>query len=171
MRQAGERRGSREVVPPRARDGSENPDAASGLGLLLANAGRTGEARRLFEQAIALQRDDAFAINNLGVLYINMGLVNDPIAAFQYGIRLAPDDDTLYLNLARVRFRMADMDKARDTMRALLARKPDDSVATKTLQQLGGTMIPLLWFFLPPIIMPRRSRGRSPNPAACWRSV
>ena len=44
-------------------------DAANGLGLLLAQQGKTGEARRLFELAISIRRDDSSAINNLAVLY------------------------------------------------------------------------------------------------------
>ena len=115
----------------------QNSDAANGLGLLLAKQGRNDEARKLFQLAISVKRDDASAINNLGVLYMNMGQVNDAIAAFEYGIRVAPDDDTVYLNLARVWVRMGEVEKARNTMRALLARKPDNPVATKALQELA----------------------------------
>ena len=45
--------------------------------------GRNDEARKLFEQAISIRRDDSSAINNLGVLYVNMGQMNDAVAAFQ----------------------------------------------------------------------------------------
>ena len=111
-------------------------DAANKLGLLLAQAGRTDEARKLFEQAIALQRDDASAINNLGVLYANLGQANDAIAAFQYGIQVAPDVDILYLNLSRALIRLGERDKARETMRQLLARKPGYPLAEKALREL-----------------------------------
>jgi tetratricopeptide (TPR) repeat protein len=116
---------------------AENADAANGLGLLLAKQGRNDEARKLFELAISVRRDDASAINNLGVLYINMGQVNDAIAAFEYGIRVAPDDDTVYLNLARILVRRGEFEKARNTMRALLARKPNDAAAIKALEELA----------------------------------
>ena len=112
-------------------------DAANGLGLLLAQRGQTGEARKLFELAISIRRDDSSAVNNLGVLYLNMGQVNDAIAAFQYGLQVAPDDDLLYLNLARVWVQKGERDKAREIMRALLARKPDSRIASKGLEQLG----------------------------------
>ncbi len=114
----------------------KNSDAANSLGLLLAKQGHTDEARTLFEQAISVRRDDAAAINNLGVLYLNTGQTNDAIAAFEYGIRVAPDEDILYLNLARVRVRMGDREKAREVMSALLARKPGNSVAVKALKEL-----------------------------------
>jgi tetratricopeptide (TPR) repeat protein len=114
-----------------------NGDAANGLGLLLAKQGQTGDARKLFELAISVRRDDSSAINNLGVLYLNMGQVNDAIAAFQYGLQVAPDDDLLYLNLARIWVQKGERDKAREIMRALLARKPDSRIASKGLEQLG----------------------------------
>ena len=110
--------------------------AANGLGLLLAQTGHTDEARHLFEQAISVRRDDTSAINNLAVLYANAGQTNDAIAAFEYGIKVAPDDDTLYLNLARTWVRLGDREKAREVMRALLARKPGLPLAQKALKEL-----------------------------------
>ncbi|MGO9232368.1 MAG: FG-GAP-like repeat-containing protein [Bryobacteraceae bacterium] len=111
-------------------------DAANRLGLLLAKAGRTDEARRWLEQAISIRRDDASAINNLAVLYMNTGQNNDAVAAFQYGIEVAPDEDILYLNLARAWLRMGEREKARDTMRRLLARKPGLALAERALKEL-----------------------------------
>jgi tetratricopeptide (TPR) repeat protein len=83
-----------------------------------------------------VQRDDASAINNLGVLYANLGQANDAIAAFQYGIQVAPDVDILYLNLSRAWVRLGERDKAREVMRALLARKPGYALAEKALREL-----------------------------------
>ena len=115
---------------------------------MLAKQGNTGEARKLFEQAISIRRDDASAINNLGVLYLNIGQANDAIAAFQYGIQVAPDDDILYMNLARIWVRLGERDKARDVMRELLARKPDSAAAQKGLKELETAMIVLFCFML-----------------------
>jgi len=50
---------------------------------------------------------------------------------------VAPDDDSVYLNLARVWVRVGNFEKARNTMRALLARKPNDTAALKALAELG----------------------------------
>lgn len=116
----------------------KNAEAPDKLGLLLAKQGRTEEARKLFELAISLQRDNASAINNLGVLYLNTGQVDDAVAAFQYGIRVAPDAEMLYLNLGRVWVRMGEREKAREIMRALLARKPDNTMAERALKELEG---------------------------------
>jgi tetratricopeptide (TPR) repeat protein len=117
---------------------AKNADAPDKLGLLLAKQGRNEEARKLFELAISLQRDNASAINNLGVLYLNTGQTNDAIAAFQYGIRMSPDAEMLYLNLGRVWVRLGEREKAREIMRALLARKPDNAVAQRALKELEG---------------------------------
>ncbi len=117
---------------------ASSTDAPDKLGLLLAKRGRTEEARKLFELAISVQRDNASAINNLGVLYLNSGQVNDAVAAFEYGIRVAPDAEMLYLNLGRVWVKMGEREKARDVMRALLARKPDNTIAQRALKELEG---------------------------------
>jgi FimV-like protein len=113
-----------------------NADAANGLGLLFAKQGRNAEARKLFELAISVRRNDSSAINNLGVLFLNIGQPNDAIAAFQYGIQVAPDDDILYLNLARIWVQMGDREKAREIMRQLLARKPQNAMAQRALKEL-----------------------------------
>ena len=117
---------------------SRNGDAANGLGLLLAKQGRTDEARKLFELAISIRHDNSSAINNLAVLYITIGQTSDAIAAFQYGIQVAPDDEMLYINLARIWVTMGDREKARDLMRALLARNPDSAVAQRALKDLAA---------------------------------
>jgi Flp pilus assembly protein TadD len=83
-------------------------------GCQLAQQNRTVEARQLFQQAIAVRRDHAGAINNLGVLYSQMNQVNDAIAGFQYGIGVAPTIQP-YLNLARLYVRLQERNKARHT--------------------------------------------------------
>ena len=114
----------------------KNPDAANGLGLMLAKRGQTGEAKSLFEQAIEERRDYGSAINNLGVLYMNTGQINDAVAAFRYGVEAAPDEEILYLNLARIYARQNQKEKARDVMQQLLARKPGNPTAERALREL-----------------------------------
>ena len=97
---------------------------------------RTDEARKLFELAISVRRDDSSAINNLAVLYMNTGRTSDAIAAFRYGIQVAPDEDILYLNLSRTLIRTGERDKARDVMRELLDRKPGSPLALRALKEL-----------------------------------
>ena len=115
---------------------SRNGDAANGLGLLLAKQGRTDEARKLFEQAISIRRDDSSAINNLAVLYMNIGQVNDAVSAFQYGIQVVPDDELLYMNLARIWVQSGNRDRAREVLRQLLERKPDNAAAQRAMRAL-----------------------------------
>jgi tetratricopeptide (TPR) repeat protein len=116
----------------------KSADAADQLGLALAAQDRAAEAKECFERAISLDREHAGAINNLGVLYVKLGQTNDAIAAFRYGLDAVPDDDTVYLNLGRLYLSLGQRDKARDVMQRLLARKPNDPVALRALQELDS---------------------------------
>lgn len=113
-----------------------NAEAANGLGLLFAKEGQTEEARKLFEQAIGERRDYGMAINNLGVLYLETGKANEALAAYQYGIQVAPDEDILYLNLGRIYARQGQIERAREVMQRLLARKPGNQIAERALREL-----------------------------------
>lgn len=113
-----------------------NAEAANGLGLLFAKEGHSDEARKLFEQAIAERRDYGMAINNLGVLYLETGKANEALAAYEYGIRVAPDEDILYLNLGRIYARQGQIERAREVMQRLLARKPGSQIAERALREL-----------------------------------
>jgi tetratricopeptide (TPR) repeat protein len=115
---------------------SSAADAATQLGLLLVRQNRLDEAREAFQKAITAQRDHVWAINNLGVLYMQMHKVEDAVAAFKYGIEVAPEDEISYLNLARVYAREGDRMKAREVLRQLLARKPSNAAAIKSLREL-----------------------------------
>ena len=108
------------------------------MGLALAKQGQPDEAKKYFEQAIALKRDYAGAINNLGVLYIQQGKTNDAVAAFEYGISVAPQDEMIYLNLGRVYAQQGQLDRARQLMQQLLERRPDSVTAKRALQELNG---------------------------------
>jgi tetratricopeptide (TPR) repeat protein len=114
----------------------KNADAANGLGLMLAKQAHFDEAKQLFQRAIEDRPDFASAINNLGVLYLNTGKADDAVAAFEYGLKVAPDEDILYLNLGRVYARQGQMERARDVMQRLLARKPGSTVAERALREL-----------------------------------
>ncbi|HEX6544937.1 MAG TPA: FG-GAP-like repeat-containing protein [Bryobacteraceae bacterium] len=114
----------------------KNADAANGLGLMLAKQAHYDEAKQLFQRAIEDRPDFASAINNLGVLYLNTGKSDDAVAAFEYGLKVAPDEDILYLNLGRVYARQGQMERARDVMQRLLARKPGNTLAERALREL-----------------------------------
>ena len=114
------------------------PDAANQMGLLKVRQNRPAEAKKWFERAIEQQREHSGAINNLGVLYMQLGQSKDAVAAFEFGIQQAPDDEQLYMNLGRVYVGLGETERARDTMRRLLARKPGNSAATRALETLSS---------------------------------
>jgi Flp pilus assembly protein TadD len=68
---------------------------------------------------------------------MQMQKTDDAVAAFRYGIEVAPEDEMLYMNLARVYARAGDRTRAREILRQLLARKPNSTVALKSLRELG----------------------------------
>jgi tetratricopeptide (TPR) repeat protein len=117
---------------------ASGPDAANQMGLLKVRQNRPAEAKRWFESAIEKQRDHSGAINNLGVLYMQLGQASDAVAAFEFGIQQAPDDEQLYMNLGRVYVGLGQIERARDTMHRLLARKPGDAAATRALASLSS---------------------------------
>ena len=83
-----------------------------------------------------MKPDYGAAINNLAVLYLQQGQLNDAVAALQYGIKVAPGEEILYLNLGRTYVQRGDRERAKETMRALLAVKPDSNLAQQALRDL-----------------------------------
>jgi tetratricopeptide (TPR) repeat protein len=70
------------------------------------------------------------------VLYLETGKANEALAAYQYGIQVAPDEDILYLNLGRIYARQGQIERAREVMQRLLARKPGNQIAERALREL-----------------------------------
>ncbi len=113
-----------------------SPDATNGFGSALARQSKFTEAKSYLQKAIELKPDYGAAINNLAVLYLQLGQLDDAVAALQYGIKVAPGDEMLYLNLGRTYVQRGDRERAKETMRALLAVKPDSSLAQRALRDL-----------------------------------
>jgi len=111
-------------------------EAANGLGLMFARQGRHDEARKWFENALAVSRKHAGAWNNLGVLHGQRQSWNEAIEAFEAGIREVGADETLYLNLARIHIQRGERERARTVMERLLTEKPDSQVAKRALSEL-----------------------------------
>jgi Flp pilus assembly protein TadD len=117
---------------------SNDAEAANQLALLLIGQGRAAEAKKLLQQAITADRAHVSAINNLAVLYIQEKQLSDAIAALRYGISVAPQAEMLYLNLARIYVQSGDSARARDVLERLLTEKPDSTVASNALRELGA---------------------------------
>ena len=117
---------------------ASDAEAASKLGLIMANQGRYGEARTLFQRAIEHVPDHAEAINNLAILYIQTQQFRDAIATLRYGIERVPDFASFYMDLARAHSDLGDYNAARDVLRRLLERKPRHEAARRALIQLQG---------------------------------
>lgn len=94
--------------------------SAEGLllkGVLLAELGRTGEAKRIFLQLIREQPTSPEPFNNLAVLYATAGDYDLALKALHHAIETRPEFLTTYENLNQVSTRMATEAYGRETGR------------------------------------------------------
>lgn len=68
-------------------------------GVRLFMAGRLAEARGCYEQALALDPEDATILNNLGFFLVQQQQVEEGISCYKRAIALQTDNATAYLNL------------------------------------------------------------------------
>ena len=74
-------------------------NAQKNLGSVFATQGRLNEAISCFEQALALDPDDADVYNNLGTAFKNQGQTDAAIACYQRALVLNPDHSEANRNL------------------------------------------------------------------------
>ncbi|HEX4486174.1 MAG TPA: FG-GAP-like repeat-containing protein [Terriglobales bacterium] len=115
----------------------ENPETNYGLGMLYARQNGLDRATQLLEKSIALRPDYADAINNLGVLHVRQKNLAAAEEDFKKCIEVAPNYDQGYLNLARVYVLLDDKVNAREALRLLLVRQPENQTAQKALETLN----------------------------------
>jgi Flp pilus assembly protein TadD len=115
----------------------ENPETNYGLGMLYARQNRLDRATQLLEKSITLRPDYADAINNLGVLHVRQKNLAAAEEDFKKCIEVAPNYDQGYLNLARVYVLLDDKVNAREALRLLLVRQPENQTAQKALETLN----------------------------------
>jgi tetratricopeptide (TPR) repeat protein len=115
----------------------KDAEANYSLGMVFAQTNETARAYEYLRKALQLQPVYPEALNNLGVLYLRTQRRDEAVASFEECIRSAPDFDQSYLNLARVYVLEEQLAKAREVLRQLLQRRPDDVAAQNALQQLA----------------------------------
>ena len=77
----------------------ENPRAHYNLGVVLAQAGRGGEAIGHYDQALRIKPDYAEAHCNLGITLTQSGRVPEAIEHLEHALRVAPDFPDAHCNL------------------------------------------------------------------------
>jgi tetratricopeptide (TPR) repeat protein len=110
--------------------------AANQMGELYAARRQYAKAKTWYQRALEARRDYQPAIGNLAALYTLNNQPNDAIAALRYGISVSPDETSFYLNLASLYRKAGNADKARQTIRGLLARQPSNPAALQALREL-----------------------------------
>ncbi len=101
---------------------------ARALAIEAANAeadGRTDEAIRLNQQAIAEYPDFAAAWNNLGVLYMNRKQNLEAVSAFQRAGELSPDDARFPYNIGVIWWHLGYWEDAAKQFNLALDRDPN----------------------------------------------
>jgi Flp pilus assembly protein TadD len=71
--------------------GAGSPDMMYNQGVILWNAGKIAEAKKVFEQVVAAKPDHADAHYQLGMANLNEGKLPEAAAAFEEYLKLAPD--------------------------------------------------------------------------------
>lgn len=119
---------------------AENKDLTSLCkgGEELFGQGRTGDAMKAFEKALAIDGNYVPAHNNMGVVYWQMGNRQKALEHLQKALALNPfDSDTVY-NLGEIFIRQGATDKARGIYDAFLRQNPGDARIKAVLERLGA---------------------------------
>jgi tetratricopeptide (TPR) repeat protein/peroxiredoxin len=114
----------------------DDPEFNYNLGMLFAQQADYKGAEAYLQKAVQLRPDYPDALNNLGVLMVREGRPREAAEKFEESIRVAPDQDQGYFNLARVFMMLGNKEKARDALRRLLKRNPQNQAAQQALNQL-----------------------------------
>jgi cytochrome c-type biogenesis protein CcmH/NrfG len=95
------------------------------------------EAAGFYEQALKLQPDDTDVIVDLGVCYRNTGRLDEALAMFDKALAIQPDKkQALYNKVVVYGIDKGDEAKAREIIRDLKAKHPDDPMVKELEQAL-----------------------------------
>jgi Tfp pilus assembly protein PilF len=97
------------------------------LGTVLADVGRFDEARREFEQSLAIKPEDASTLYNFGNALGHQGRLDEAVALYQRAIAKKPDFVEALSNLGNVESMRGDQAAALAAMRRALAITPESS--------------------------------------------
>jgi tetratricopeptide (TPR) repeat protein len=110
----------------RVEPASLNADALHDLGCLLLDAGRAGDATRVFARLTDLAPGDSQAWHRASVSHFEAGRVEEGLAASRRALRLNPRSVAVMHNLAVAHLRSGQIARARYWIRQALAVEPDD---------------------------------------------
>lgn len=107
--------------------GRGHPDALAIAGLILTALDRKAEAKRAFEQSLALAPDNAQGWNAYGNLLGEMGLPAEAIAALRRATEIRPDYPEAFVNLGLHATDAGDYDTAGEALQRATMLAPGDA--------------------------------------------
>jgi len=110
--------------------------ALNGMGVVLHQLGRSHDAARFLERALALQPDLALALNQLGNVYRDLGRPEEAEAQYRAALRAAPDAYAVRLNLGNLLRDRGRSAEARVLYEEAVSMRPDSVPARHTLADL-----------------------------------
>jgi len=116
-----------------------NTRARYNLGIALAEQGWIDQARRAFEQVLALNPAYAPAHNNLGVMLLRQGDANEAARHYAEAIRLDPQLADPYNNLGELYAAQGRAEAARALYATAVRLNPSHQPARRHLQELRGS--------------------------------
>ncbi|MBD3234150.1 MAG: tetratricopeptide repeat protein [candidate division Zixibacteria bacterium] len=116
----------------------EDPDIHYNLGLTLLNLGETDKAIECLQKTVNLKPDDEIAWNDLGVLYFSLNMPSDAEDCFYRAIESNAGYRQAYHNLAQLKDKYAEPQKALSAFKYYLTRN-DDQAIHSVYEQLRST--------------------------------
>jgi len=99
--------------------------------------GELDKAAHTYGERIASYPRDVGAYNNLGIIFALEGRFEDAVEVTRRGTRIAPDEYTLYENLTDFELALQHFDAARQIVRDIQPRKPDNYIFPAALYALA----------------------------------
>jgi serine/threonine protein kinase/tetratricopeptide (TPR) repeat protein len=99
--------------------------------------GELDKAAQTYQERIESYPRDVAAYNNLGILFAEQGLFEKAIEVTRQGIRIAPEQVTLDENLTDYLLALNRFDEARQIIREMQPRKPDNYIFPAALYALA----------------------------------
>jgi len=114
-----------------------DPKILSAIGQIHLEASRWDQARKVLEQCVALQPDEAEAWNNLGGVEVGVGNLRKALQNYQKALELRPSMVSALINAGQTQEALGDFNAAESLFQRALAVNPADPVAANQMGQLA----------------------------------
>jgi Flp pilus assembly protein TadD len=115
----------------------EDPDVANSLGIAYLESGQKENSIRVLEHAVNMQPDDAQFLFNLGRCYLENQKLNEAEVALTKALKYVPNFPEAHATLAKVRWRLGDINSAKKHARKAFAASPSNKYVQDLLWALS----------------------------------